>query len=195
MRAGIGANYYSWVRVCTVSGRKGRGQILNRTEMADHLGVVMTTLDDWVRRGCPVVQRGSRGRPWQFNSADVRAWRDEDIRRDASRVETASNDELRRRKYQAETELVELELARAKDQVVEVEQYERALAKVFGEVRTNLRTVLPERAVRRLLGENEETRFKASLLEEVDQALEALADSSLIFEEDLDSENDDEAPE
>lgn len=168
-----------------MSNKKGRGQILNRTEMAHHLGIGMPTLDDWVRRGCPVVQRGGRGRAWQFNSADLRAWRDDDIRRDVSKVEAASNDELKRRKLQAETEQLELELARAKADVVDIAQYERALTKALGEVRTNLRTVLPERAVRRLLGEGDETRFKSALLEEVDQALTALADESLLHETDI----------
>lgn len=173
-----------------MSSKKGRGQQLNRTEMADHLGIGMPTLDDWVRRGCPVITRGGRGVAWKFNSADVRAWRDDDIRRDASHVESASNDELKRRKLQAETEQLELDLARAKSEVVDIAQYERALTKALGEVRTNLRTVLPERAVRRLLGEGNETRFKTSLLEEVDQALEALADDTLLHETDLDDPED-----
>lgn len=171
-----------------MSNKKGRGEILNRTEMAHHLGVAMPTLDDWVRRGCPVVQRGGRGRAWQFNSADLRTWRDDDIRRDASRVEAASNEELKRRKLQAETEQIELELARSKAEVVEVAQYERALTKVLGEVRTNLRSVLPERAVRRLRGEGDETRFKTVLLEEVDQALEALADETILLEDDIEQD-------
>jgi len=172
-----------------MSTRKGRGQILNRTDMADHLGVAMPTLDDWVRRGCPVVERGGRGRAWQFNSADVRAWRDEDIRNQTAA--TAANvtiDDLKRRKLEAETLHLELELAKARGEVVPVEQYERALGKAFGEVRAGLRNVVPGRAARRLLGESDETRFKAVLLEEVDQALEALADADLIFEDDLEDE-------
>lgn len=168
-----------------MSNKKGRGDILNRAEMAHHLGIGAPTLDDWVRRGCPVVQRGGRGRPWQFNSADVRDWRDDDIRRAAARVEESSADELKRRKLQAETERVELDLARAKAEVVEVRQFERALEKAFGEVRTSLRAALPERAVRRLLCEGDETRFKETLLEEVDQALAALADATLIHESDV----------
>jgi hypothetical protein len=40
-----------------------------------------------------------------------------------------------------------------------------------------------------LLGETDETSFKAVLLEEIDHALEALADSDLINETDLDRED------
>lgn len=154
----------------------------------------MPTLDDWVRRGCPVVERGGRGRAWKFNSADVRAWRDEDIREQLSEVKSVPVDELKRRKLEAETQQLELDLAKAKGEVVPVAQYERALAKAFGEVRAGLRNVVPGRAARRLIGEDDETRIKAVLREEVDQALEVLADADLIFEEDLedDDEDDDE---
>lgn len=169
-----------------MSNRIGRGQTLNRTEMADHLGIAMPTLDDWVRRGCPVVSRGGRGRAWQYNTADVREWRDQDIREEMAGTATASTDELKRRKLQAETEQAELDLARAKGQVVPVAQFERAMSIAFGEVRARLRNVVPSRAGRRLVGEGDETRIKAVLREEIDQVLEALADDALIAEEDLD---------
>ncbi|MFB9149538.1 terminase small subunit [Roseovarius ramblicola] len=169
-----------------MSDKHAKGQILNRTKMADSLGISMPTLDEWVRRGCPVVTRGGRGRSWQFNSAAVRSWRDDDIRASMQDTRHATNDELRRRKLQAETEQAELDVARAKELVVPVEQFERALDKAFGEVRAGLRNVLPGRAARRLVGETDETQMKAVLLEEIDQALEALADADLIHEADLD---------
>ncbi|WP_260098643.1 terminase small subunit [Phaeobacter inhibens] len=145
----------------------------------------MPTVDDWVSRGCPVVQRGARGRAWIFNTAEVRSWRDDDIRAQTSHTENASKDELLLRKLAAETEQAELDLAKAKEQVVPVEQYERALTKAFGEVRAGLRNVLPQRAARRLMGESDETRFKDVLREEVDHVLEALADRDLVEELDI----------
>ncbi len=165
--------------------RKGRGQVLNRTEMAQHLGIAMPTLDDWVRRGCPVLERGGRGRQWSFNSADVRAWRDEDVQRQALGASPASVDELKKRRLRAETELAELELAKARELVAPVEQFERAMAKAFGEVRAGLRNVVPGRAARRLIGEGDETRIKAVLREEIDHALLALADIDLLDAPDL----------
>jgi phage terminase Nu1 subunit (DNA packaging protein) len=192
--AGNSAFYYIGVQERKLSNKKGRGQILNRTQMADHLGIAMPTLDDWVRRGCPVVSRGGRGKQWKFNTADVRSWRDSDVRAELMDTSNASTDELKRRKLQAETEQAELDLAKAKDLVIPLEQYERALAKAFGEVRAGMRNVLPGRAARRLLGETDETRIKDVLLEEIDQQLEVLADTELINEEDLEipDEDDDE---
>jgi len=174
-----------------MSNRVGKGHILNRAATADLFGIAMTTLDDWVRRGCPAVERGSRGKPWKFNSAEVHGWREDCIREEASGVQVASNDELKRRKLEAETEMVELELAQAKDLVAPIEQIQRAMAKAFGEVRAGLRNVLPGRAARGLIGITDETEIKAVILGEVDQVLEVLSDSDLIAESDLEIDDED----
>ncbi|MBY6056772.1 terminase small subunit [Leisingera daeponensis] len=165
--------------------KKSRGKEVNRAELAEFNGVSLPTIDEWVRRGCPVVQRGGRGRAWIFNTAEVRSWRDDDIRAQSSQTTNANKDQLQLRKLAAETEQAELDLAKAKDEVVPVEQYERALTKAFGEVRASLRNVLPQRAARRLMGETDETTFKDVMREEVDHVLEALADRDLVEESDL----------
>ncbi|TLP67099.1 terminase small subunit [Parasedimentitalea maritima] len=173
-----------------VKKEKTRGREVNRTELAEINGVSLPTVESWVRRGCPVVQRGGRGRAWQFNTAEVRNWREDDIRAEASHTTHANKDELLLRKLAAETEQAELDLAKAKDELVPVEQLERALTKAFGEVRAGMRNVVPGRAARRLIGETDETKFKVVLLEEIDHALGALADDDLINEADLDLEDD-----
>ncbi|TXN60427.1 terminase small subunit [Methylobacterium sp. WL6] len=53
-----------------------RGRILNRCETAEIFGRSLPTIDNWVRLGCPFVERGERGREWQFNSAEVLDWRE-----------------------------------------------------------------------------------------------------------------------
>lgn len=173
-----------------VKNKKTRGRVVNRAELAEINGVSMPTIDDWVKRRCPVVQRGGRGRAWQFNTAEVRNWREDDIRAESSQAINATKDELVLRKLAAETEQAELDLARSKDEVVPVEQLERAMVKAFGEVRAGMRNVVPGRAASRLLGETDETTFKEVLREEIDHALEALADSDLINETDLDLDED-----
>ncbi|WP_300067745.1 terminase small subunit [uncultured Ruegeria sp.] len=177
-----------------MSNKVGRGRKLNRAEMAEFCGIALTTLDDWLRRGCPFEQRGSKGKAWVFNSAKVVSWRADDIRSETAGVQVASADELKRRKLEAETELVELELAEAKGLVAPIEQIDRAMAKAFGEVRANMRNVLPPRAASRIVGEKSETKVKAVLLEEIDLALEALADEDLITESDLETDEDGEDP-
>ena len=180
-----GAAFYLIGAQVAGKNKKSRGREVNRAELAEINGVSLPTIDEWVRRGSPVVQRGGRGRAWIFNTAEVRSWRDDDIRAQADHGPSATKEQLVLRKLAAETEQAELDLAKAKDEVVPVEQFERALTKAFGEVRAGIRNVLPQRAARRLMGETDETTFKDVMREEVDHVLEALADRNLVEETDL----------
>lgn len=174
-----------------MGNKVGRGAEVNRAQLANHFGVAKTTVDDWVQRGCPVEQRGSRGVPWKFNTAEIFKWLDQQARAETAGVQIATTDELRRRKLAAETGSAELAYSKEAELVAPIEQIERAMIKAFGEVRGSLRRVLPARAARRLVGETNETRFKTVLLEEIDHCLEALADEDLINEADLDLEDED----
>jgi terminase small subunit / prophage DNA-packing protein len=62
---------------------KVRGVIVNRAELASLYEVSLPTVDAWVRRGCPVIERGSKGREWKFSTADIFDWRVESAVRDA----------------------------------------------------------------------------------------------------------------
>ena len=53
--------------------------IANRAQLAKEFGISLPTVDDWVRRGCPVVSKGGQGRECKFSIRDVRAWRARDI--------------------------------------------------------------------------------------------------------------------
>jgi phage terminase Nu1 subunit (DNA packaging protein) len=163
-----------------------RGKNVTRIEIADLFGVSHTTVDAWIKRGMPVVQRGSRGKAWQINTAEVSAWLEQRAKESAAGGDQADERELKRRKLAAETAKVELELARVRGEVVPLAQLERALANTFAEVKTNLRSV-PSRVATAIIGEETETRIKAVILKEIDQALEALGDFDL---EEPDSDDD-----
>lgn len=51
------------------------GRILNRAELASLCDVSLPTVDGWVRKGCPYLERGSKGREWRFDAAAVIEWR------------------------------------------------------------------------------------------------------------------------
>ena len=59
-----------------------KGIIVNRSELADFLGVSLPTIDAYLKRGCPYVSEADRakGVPWGFNTADVVNWNKEDYR-------------------------------------------------------------------------------------------------------------------
>ncbi len=170
----------------------GKGKQVNRGGIADLLGVSATTVDAWVRAGCPVVQRGSRGIEWVFNTADVARWLRDKAVEQAAGTETLDEKELKIRKLAAEAKLLELELAKAQELVAPLEQVERMVQRAFAEVRAGIRNV-PGRVVAMLIGESDERRFKQVLGSELDQALEVLASIDLAGGDEPEDEADGEA--
>jgi len=57
--------------------------LLIKSELAKAFGVSTTTIDNWIRKGCPCVEKGSNGKPWKFNLAEVARWRELKARRSA----------------------------------------------------------------------------------------------------------------
>jgi terminase small subunit / prophage DNA-packing protein len=46
----------------------------NKAEVAEWFGVSVPTVDAWIRRGCPHLQRGNRGLSWIFDIKAVAEW-------------------------------------------------------------------------------------------------------------------------
>lgn len=162
---------------------KGKGQVLNRGELAQFFGVSSPTIDSWVRAGCPIITKGARGVAASFNSADIANWLRTKARDEGAGTVKADESELKRRKLAAETGLAELELAQARSLVAPLDQVERMVSRAFAEVRAGLRNI-PSRVVSQLIGETNERTFKKVLLDEIDQALEALSNADLSDAED-----------
>jgi len=110
---------------------------VNRTEMAHILSVALTTLDAWVREGCPVTRDG---RNVIFDTADVVKWTLERERNRAKRDEPAEGEisfaEATRRKAVADALKAELGLQEALANVAPVDLINRIvqeeLERAFG---------------------------------------------------------------
>lgn len=168
---------------------KGKGQTLNRGEVAAFFGVTPPTVDGWVRAGCP-VKKGQRGVASEFNSADVAAFLREKARQEGSGTTLADEAELKRRKLAAEAEKAELDLAKAKGEVAPVRDFERAQAMAMAAIRANMRNV-PGRAVLQLLGCTDELEFKTKLMAEIDLALVTAAEADIDLDDEDDNEDED----
>jgi phage terminase Nu1 subunit (DNA packaging protein) len=46
----------------------------NKSETAEFFGVSLPTLENWVRRGCPVLERGGKNVPYRFDLRAVAEW-------------------------------------------------------------------------------------------------------------------------
>lgn len=164
------------------------GGIVNRAELANICGVSLPTIDDWVRRGCPIVSRGGRGKAWEFNTADVQGWRIADEVARALGSAPTSEKDLKLRRMKALTELDELELAKARGEVAPLDEIRRVVVAAFAEVRASL-LVVPARLAPQLIGEIDERSIKAAILTEIRLALEALANNGLVAETDFDDQD------
>lgn len=152
-------------------------------------GVSVPTIDGWLRNGCPVIDKGGSGRVGRYNTADVADWLRQRAREEASGNVQANENQLRLRRLTAETEKAELELAKAKGEVAPVREFERATAGLMAVIRQNILNV-PARAALQLLGETDESKFKAKLRSELVLALETAAESEIDLA-DEDTEDDD----
>lgn len=168
---------------------KNVGQDVNKAELCSIMGVTPPTVDGWVRNGCPIKKKGSRGVAATLNTADVMTWLRDKAREEASGTTLADESELKRRKLSAETAMVELELAKARGLVAPLDQVEKMVARAFAEVRAGMRNI-PGRVVSTLIGETNERQFKRVMLEEIDQVLEAMANADLADAEEEDEEED-----
>lgn len=83
---------------------KGRGQKVNRGELAAVFGISLPTVDTWVRAGCPYDEKGQgKGRPWVFDTADVAAWREERARAEGGGEDVADLAAYKLRRERAST--------------------------------------------------------------------------------------------
>lgn len=163
--------------------REPKGKRVTRTGLAEFFGVSLPTVDVWVRDGCPFVKKGSRGVEWEFATGDVWEWHQERAVRDATGDAQLTEQELKRRKLEAETLKAELELEEARGAVALITDFERAQSAFAATVQANIMQV-PQRVVLRLLGETDELLFKRVLREELVTALKQAAEDELQIDED-----------
>lgn len=50
-------------------------RISNKATVANWFGVSLTTVDQWIRRGVPYLQRGERGKEWRFDLLAIARWK------------------------------------------------------------------------------------------------------------------------
>lgn len=78
--------------------------------MAGWFEVSLPTVEAWVRKGCPVVQRGSRGVPWVFDLLDVAKWRyARDVQAEPEGVVIPTDPESRDKWYASELKRLQYE--------------------------------------------------------------------------------------
>lgn len=127
-----------------------------------------------------VIPKAERGRYELAPAVQgyIRFLQERSLRSDAQPIDYHAE---KARLTRAQADTAEIELARARAEVVNVAQVERNLANLFAEVRTNLRNI-PARVASTVTGQPDERAVKRLLLGEIDLALDALAASDVVVE-------------
>ena len=154
-----------------------KGSIVNLATVARDNGVQRNTLRSMARRGCPYISRADRkkGIEWQFNTAEVDQWRIDQAVKDAiGDVRETDANELRKRKLRAETIIVELNAAKSRGQVGDLDEFERQVTAASIELRTRFKQMIA-RVAPMVVSLKNVTEIKRIFSDEFDQALRTLA--------------------
>lgn len=159
----------------------------NLSGIADALGKSIPTVKSYIKQGLPYEQAGDQGSEWVFSIPTVNQWY---IRREIEKglpdlvtPNTPQDNaaELKRRKYEAETKIAEvdlekkeIELAEKKGLLVLIEDANAAIVDAVTTLRQKLLTV-PRRVTPLILGETDERIAKELIEKEIIDALEDLS--------------------
>jgi phage terminase Nu1 subunit (DNA packaging protein) len=115
------------------------GKRVNRAELAEIFGVSLPTVSTWTRQGCPVVAAGRKGREYEFDTAEVRKWLEDRVLSAAQGDMAAlSIEEIRKRYETARAAREELELAKARREVVPISEVAKVVGEEFSRCKTRL---------------------------------------------------------
>ena len=147
----------------------------NQAQIAEFFGVARTTVQTWVRNGCPVIQKGGKGKQTILESTAVAQWlQDRAVKNAVGDIDELDEKELRKRKLAAETVSAEVAAEIAKGEVVYIED----VKKIFSEDALNVKAILrqlPQRVAPQIVGETSERKIEKVINQELDAALNELS--------------------
>jgi hypothetical protein len=113
--------------------------LVNREKLADFLGCSLRTVDEYKRQGMPGEAPKRPGDQWKFETAASVEWLRQRERQSAlGEIATIDEGEAKRRKIAAEAAMAELELAKAEEQAISVQDFAKAWAGMIGSARAKL---------------------------------------------------------
>jgi phage terminase Nu1 subunit (DNA packaging protein) len=147
------------------------GLIVNREELAGILGCAPTTVDRYIRAGCPIIEHGTTSQGHRVNTADVVRWLRE---REAAAPAGDSQSDARRRHMAASAELKELALAEKRGQMIRVDDVATILADELANVRSRL-MAMPGRLAPTVAAMSDIFACEKAMTDEVAAALSELS--------------------
>lgn len=161
---------------------------VNLTQLSEFYGKSRSSIQNWLAKGCPVIQRGTQGRQTIFDSVAVAEWLERQaINNAVGDVNLADVDELKKQKLAAETSLSQIEVAKAKGEVVYIEDAVKTVTDDILAAKARLRNV-GARATPQVIGITDENKIQEIIDLEVDYALAELQNRFIGVAEDSENE-------
>lgn len=166
----------------TESQRIGGGtRCANKAGCAEFFDVSIPTVDAWIRRGMPVVQKGSKSVAWQIDLLAVAQWRF-GAQTTGGSVDPESLEPMQRRAwYEGETKRRELQVRDS--ELIPAADVERVVATAFAALSSDIRAI-PDNLERRhgIAGDVAE-KVAAALDEAMQSTSERLAELAPVGDE------------
>lgn len=147
----------------------------NKAQAAEFFDITLPTLDAWIRKGAPVMQRGSRGISWVIDLRAMAEWVYSGQRSDADLDPDALPPSERKAWYEGEAKKRELQIG-AKE-LIPAADVEQTVATAFAAIAQDVRAI-PDHLERR-------HGVAPDVAEQVEQALfeamDAMADRLSAF--------------
>ena len=118
----------------------------NKAEVAEFFDVSVKSVDGWVRRGCPVVERGATNKPWVFDLLAVAEWRFTGRASDSEIDPDSLSPAERKAWYEGETR--KRELQQRDRELIPAAEVEQAVATAFAAIAQDIRAI-PDNLERR----------------------------------------------
>ncbi len=115
-------------------------QLLNKAQICNVLKIKNTTLDNYIKSGMPVAKQGGQGRGSYFDLDVVTQWMAENVK---SRNEQIA--EVKLRDAIATAALKELELQKARGELIPIAEVGKAVEREYTNVRSQLQAI-PDKA-------------------------------------------------
>lgn len=113
--------------------------LVNRERLAEVLGCSLRTIDEFKRQGMPGEAPKRPGDQWKFDTAASVEWLRQRERQSAlGEIATIDESEAKRRKLAAEAAMAELDLAKAEEQAVSLQDFAKAWSGMIGSARAKL---------------------------------------------------------
>lgn len=148
----------------------GGVRIANKAGCAEFFDVSMPTVDAWIRRGMPIVQKGGKGVSWQIDLLAAAQWRF-GVQASGGSIDPESLEPMQRRAwYEGETKRRELQVRDR--ELIPAADVERVVATAFAALASDIQSI-PDNLERRSgISSDVAEAVEAALYE----AMDAMAD-------------------